>query len=239
MEGRPEEDPMPSLVKDLMTTPVVTVGPATPFKEIVARLTQHKVSAVPVVDDAGLVLGVISEADLLLKEEHPDPDADLPLLWTRRRRAEHDKAAATVARDLMTVAVVSIPPEATVAEAARRLHAARVKRLPVVDQRGRLVGIISRADLLKVFNRPDLAIRREIIEDVIVGEFMMDPARFFIRVHDGVAVLEGRVELRSLLPLLVRAVHGVEGVVRVEDRLAWDIDDRDAARPMISPWLRI
>jgi hypothetical protein len=68
---------------------------------------------------------------------------------------------------------------------------------------------------------------------------MMDPGRFFIRVHDGVAVLEGRVELRSLLPLLVRAVHGVEGVVRVEDRLAWDIDDRDAARPMISPWLRI
>jgi osmotically-inducible protein OsmY len=90
-----------------------------------------------------------------------------------------------------------------------------------------------------VFNRPDLAIRREIIEDVIVGEFMMDPARFFIRVHDGVVVLEGRVELRSLLPLLVRAVHGVEGVVRVEDRLAWDIDDRDAARVLTYPWLHL
>ena len=183
----------------------------------------------PVVDDDGLVLGVVSEADLLLKEAHPDPDADVPLIWTRRRRAEHDKAAAAAARDLMTVAVVSIPPEATVAEAARRMHAARVKRLPVVDQRGRLLGIISRADLLKVFNRPDLAIRREIIEDVIVGEFMMDPGRFFIQVHDGVVVLEGRVETRSLLPLLVRAVHGVEGVVRVENRLAYDVDDRDLA----------
>ena len=86
---------MRSLVKDLMTTPVVTVGPETPFKEIVARLATHRVSAVPVVDDDGLVLGVVSEADLLLKEEHPDPDADLPLLWTKRRRAEHDKAAAT------------------------------------------------------------------------------------------------------------------------------------------------
>ena len=229
---------MRSLVKDLMTTPVVTVEPTTPFKEIVARLTQHKVSALPVVDDDGLVLGVVSEADLLLKEAHPDPDADLPLIWTRRRRAEHDKAAAAAARDLMTVAVVWIPPEATVAEAARRMHAAGVKRLPVVDQRGRLVGIISRADLLKVFNRPDLAIRREIIEDVVVGEFMMDPGRFFIRVHDGVVVLEGRVEHRSLLPLLVRAVHSVEGVVRVENRLAYDLDDHDLGRPMASPWMR-
>ena len=211
---------MHSLVKDLMTTQVVTVGPATPFKEIVARLAEHKVSAVPVVDDAGLVLGVVSEADLLLKEEFPDPDADLPLFWTKRRRAEHDKAAAAVARDLMTVAVVSISPDATVAEAARRMHTAQVKRLPVLGEGGRLVGIVSRSDLLKVFNRPDEAIRREIIDEVIVGEFMMDPDRFFIQVHEGVAVLEGRVEQRSLLPLLVRAVRGVEGVVRVEDRLA-------------------
>jgi CBS domain-containing protein len=228
---------MHSLVKDLMTTPVVTVGPATPFKELVARLAEHKVSAVPVVNDAGLVLGVVSEADLLLKEEFPDPDADLPLLWTRRRRAEHDKAAGAVARDLMTVALVYISPDATVAEAARRLHTAQVKRLPVLGEGGRLVGIISRSDLLKVFNRPDQAIRREIIEEVIVGEFLMDPNRFFIRVQDGVVVLEGRVEQRSLLPLLIRAVHGVEGVVRVEDRLAYDIDDRDAEWVMTSPWM--
>jgi CBS domain-containing protein len=229
---------MRSLVKDLMTTPVVTVGPPTPFKEIVARLTTHRVSAVPVVNDAGLVLGVVSEADLLLKEEHPDPDPDLPLLWTKRRRAEHDKAAATVARDLMTVALVYISPDATVAEAARRLHTAQVKRLPVVDTRGRLVGIISRSDLLKVFNRPDRSIRREILDEVIVGQFMMDPDRFFIQVHQGVAVLEGRAERRSLLPLLIRAVHGVEGVVRVEDRLAYDVDDRDADPVMVSPWMR-
>jgi CBS domain-containing protein len=227
---------MHSLVKDLMTPQVVTVGPATPFKELVARLAEHKVSAVPVVDDAGLVLGVVSEADLLLKEEHPD--ADVPLFWTKRRRAEHDKAAGAVARDLMTVAVVSITPDATVAEAARRMHTAQVKRLPVLGEGGRLVGIISRSDLLKMFNRPD-AIRREIIDEVIVGEFMMDPNRFFIRVQDGVVVLEGRVEQRSLLPLLVRAVRGVEGVVRVEDRLAYDVDDRDAARVMASPWMRL
>lgn len=218
---------MHSLVKDLMAPQVVTVGPATPFKEIVARLAEHRVSAVPVVDDDGRVLGVVSEADLLLKEEFPEPDQDIPLFWTKRRRLERDRAAATTARDLMSIAVVSITPDATVAEAARRMHAAGVKRLPVVDKDGRLVGIVSRGDLLKVFDRSDQAIRREIIDDVIVGEFMMNPNRFFLHVDDGVVVLQGRVERHSLLPYVLRAVHGVEGVVRVENRLAYDIDDVD------------
>jgi CBS domain-containing protein len=216
---------MHSLVKDLMTTQVVTVGPATPFKEIVARLAEHRVSAVPVVDDARLVLGVVSEADLLLKEEFPEPDQDIPLFWTKRRRLERDKAAGSTARDLMSVVLVSISPDATVAEAARRMHRAQVKRLPVVGEGGRLVGIVSRSDLLKVFNRTDHAIRREIMDEVIVGEFMMDPNRFFIHVDDGVVVLQGRVERRSLIPYLVRTVHGVEGVVRVENRLTYDLDD--------------
>jgi CBS domain-containing protein len=216
---------MHSLVKDLMTTQVVTVRPATPFKDIVARLAEHRVSAMPVVDDAGRVLGVVSEADLLLKEEFPDPDQDMPLFWTKRRRLEREKAAGSTARDLMSVALVSISPDATVVEAARRMHRANIKRLPVIGEGGRLVGIVSRSDLLKVFNRPDRSIRREIMDDVIVGEFTMDPDRFFIHVDDGVVVLQGRVERRSLIPYLVRAVHGVEGVVRVEDRLAYDIDD--------------
>jgi CBS domain-containing protein len=216
---------MHSLVKDLMTTQVVTVGPATPFKDLVARLAEHRVSALPVVDDAGRVLGVVSEADLLLKEEFPDPDQDMPLFWTSRRRLEREKAAGSTARDLMSVALVSISPDATVVEAARRMHRANIKRLPVIGEGGRLVGIVSRSDLLKVFNRPDRSIRREILDEVIVGEFMMDPDRFFIHVDDGVVVLQGRVERRSLMPYLVRAVHGVEGVVGVEDRLAYDIDD--------------
>jgi CBS domain-containing protein len=193
--------------------------------EIVARLAEQRVSAVPVVDDAGLVLGVVSEADLLLKEEFPDPDPDIPLFLTKRRRLERGKAAGSTARDLMTVAVVSITPDATVAEAARRMHTAKVKRLPVLGEGGRLVGIVSRSDLLKVFNRPDQAIRREILDEVIVGESTMDPDRFFIHVDDGVVVLQGRVEQRSLIPWLVRAVHAVEGVVRVQDRLTYDIDD--------------
>ena len=118
------------------------------------------------------------------------------------------------------------------------MHTAKVRRLPVVDRSGRLVGIVSRGDLAKVFDRSDQDIRREIIGDVIVGEFRMAPSRFFLHVTDGVVVLQGRVERRSLLPYLVRAVQGVEGVVRVDNRLAYDLDDRDHDRLMTYPWIR-
>jgi CBS domain-containing protein len=226
-----------SLVRDVMTTEVVAVQPWTPFREIVNRLAEHRISAAPVLDAEGNVLGVVTEADLLLKQEHPDLELNVPLVWSRRRRLEREKAAAVVAGKLMTTPAVTVPPTATVTEAARRLHAAGVKRLPVVDEAGRLVGIVSRGDLLKVFTRPDDAIRREIMEDVIVGDFMMDPSRFFIHVDDGVVVLQGRVERRSLIPYLVRTAHGVEGVVRVEDRLTFDVDDHDPGMAIAYPWV--
>jgi CBS domain-containing protein len=226
-----------SLVRDVMTTEVVAVQPWTPFREIVNRLAKHRISAAPVLDAEGNVLGVVTEADLLLKQEHPDLELNVPLVWSRRRRLEREKAAAVVAGNLMTTPAVTVPPTATVTEAARRMHAAGVKRLPVVDEAGRLVGIVSRADLLKVFTRPDNAIRRDIMEEVIVGDFMMDPSRFFIHVDDGVVVLQGRVERRSLIPYVVRAVHGVEGVVRVEDRLTFDVDDHDPGMAIAYPWV--
>jgi CBS domain-containing protein len=219
---------MKSLVRDVMTTEVVTVEAWTPFRDIVARLTEHRISAVPVLDAEGNVLGVVTEADLLLKQEHPDLELNVPLAWSRRRRQERDKAAAVVAGKLMTTPAVTVPPTATVTDAARRMHAAGVKRLPVVDEAGRLVGIVSRADLLKVFIRTDEAIWRQIMDDVIVGDFMMDPSRFFIHVNDAMVVLQGRVERRSLIPYLVRAVHAVEGVIQVEVRLTYDVDDHDA-----------
>jgi CBS domain-containing protein len=228
---------MTSLVRDVMTTGVVTVEPWTPFREIVTRLAEHRISAAPVVDAEGNVLGVVTEADLLLKQEHADLEFNVPLAWNRRRRLEREKAAAVVAGELMTTPAVTVPPTATVTEAARRMHTAGVKRLPVVNEAGRLAGIVSRADLLKVFNRSDEAIWREIMDDVITGDFMMDPSRFFIHVDDGVVVLQGRVERRSLIPYLVRAVHGVEGVVRVEDRLTFDVDDHDPGMAIAYPWV--
>ena len=138
----------------------------------------------------------------------------------------------------MTAPAATVPPTATVTEAARRMHTARVKRLPVVDERGQLLGIVSRADLLKVFTRPDDAIRSEIINDVIVGDFMMSASRFLIQVDDGVVVLEGRSELSSLIPYLLRAIHHVEGVVRVENRLSFDVDDLNPGMPMTYPFMR-
>jgi CBS-domain-containing membrane protein len=225
-----------SLVRDVMTTEVVTAEPSTPFKEIAARLAQHRISAVPVVDAGRRVLGIITEADLLLKQEHPDPKADISLIWTRRRRRERAKAAAAVAGKLMTAPAATVAPTSTITEAARRMHTAGVKRLPVVDETGRLVGIVSRADLLKVFTRPDEAIRSQIISEVIVGDFMMDPSRLFIEVDDGVVLLQGKAERSSLIPYLVRAVQHVEGVVRVEDQLSFDVDDYDPA--IAFPWLR-
>jgi CBS-domain-containing membrane protein len=227
-----------SLVRDVMTTEVVTAERSTPFKEIASQLTQHRISALPVVDADRRVLGIVTEADLLLKQEHPDPKGTVPLIWTRRRRRERAKAAAAVAGKLMTTPAVTVPPTATVTEAARRMHTARVKRLPVVNERGQLLGIVSRADLLKVFTRPDEAIRSEIINKLIVGDLMMNPNRFLIHVNDGVVELEGKSELSSLIPYLVRAIHHVEGVVRVENKLSFDVDDLNPGMPMTYPFMR-
>jgi CBS domain-containing protein len=189
-----------SLVRDVMTTEVVTAEPSTPFKEIAARLAQHRISAVPVVDAARRVLGIITEADLLLKQEHPDPKADVSLIWTRRRRRERAKAAAAVAGKLMTAPAATVAPTSTITEAARRMHTAGVKRLPVVDETGRLVGIVSRADLLKVFTRPDEAIRSQIISEVIVGDFMMDPSRLSSRSTTGWSSFRARPNAAALSP---------------------------------------
>jgi CBS domain-containing protein len=230
---------MTSFVRDVMTTEVVTVEPWTPFTEIVTQLAEHRISAAPVVDPESNVLGIVTEADLLLKQEHSELELNVPLAWNRRRRLEREKAAAVVAGQLMTTPAVTVPPTATITEAARRMHTAGVKRLPVVNEAGRLVGIVSRADLLRVFIRSDEAIWREIMDDVIVRDFMMDPSRFFIDVVDGMVVLQGRVERSRLIPFLVRAVHGVEGVVRVEIRLTFDVDDRDADLATTYPFMRI
>jgi CBS-domain-containing membrane protein len=142
------------------------------------------------------------------------------------------EVVAVLAGQLMTAPAITVRPTATIAEAAQLLHDAGVQRLPVVDETDRLVGIVSRADLLTVFTRPDRAIESEIMDEIIVDDFGMAPSRFVVHVDDGVVVLQGRTERRSLIPDLVRAVHGVEGVVRVEGRLTFDLDDGDAGKAM-------
>jgi CBS-domain-containing membrane protein len=186
-----------------MTRDVACAREDTPFKELVRLLASWRVSAVPVVDSRGRVLGVVSEADLSKPEQPARPVARL--LSVRRRRRERAKAEATVAAELMTRPAVTVDPQATVTEAARRMHRAGVKRLPVVDVVGRLVGIVSQVDLLTSFLRPDEELRREVVEDVIFGDLLMAPDRFDVDVQDGVVTLQGRCERRSLIPTVVRA----------------------------------
>jgi len=226
-----KEIPMRRRVKEVMTTNVATVGEHAPFKQIVRILAERRVSALPVLDAAGRVVGVVSQADLLHKEEFPGGPDDRWRIEHRRRRTARAKAAGDTAAELMTAPAVTVGPEASVAEAAKLLERHGIKRLPVVNEAGRLVGIASRADLLKVFLRSDEDIRREIREDVLLHTMWVDPSTFTVDVRDGVVTLAGPLEFRSLIPIAVRLVHGVDGVVDVVDRLWFEVDDtRDELR---------
>jgi len=212
-------------VEDVMTSEVICARPSTSYKELVRLLTERNVSAVPVVDDQRHVLGVVSEADLILKQGQAADLVQRSLLTSKRRRAERLKARGGTAAELMTWPVVTIGPGAGVAEAARLLRKHRIKRMPVTDPAGRLVGVVSQSDVLKVFLRPDEEIRRQVVDQVVIRDLVLDPERLQVTVRDGVVLLEGTCERRSLVPNLVRAVAGVEGVVRVENRLGFDVDD--------------
>ena len=143
-----------------MTSPVVWVKKDAPYKEIAARLRENRVSAFPVLDDEGKVIGVVSEADLLTKEALDGGYDGMPGMITGLlRRQEQGKARGTTAADLMTHPAVTISPDAAVEDAARLMYRKKIKRLPVVDSDGHLIGILSRADVLSVFDRSDHEIR--------------------------------------------------------------------------------
>jgi CBS domain-containing protein len=212
-------------VKDVMTREVICARPSTPYKELVRLLAERHISAVPVVDDEGHVLGVVSEADLILKHEQPSDAFQRFMLASRRQRLEHLKARGGTAAELMTWPVVTVGPEADVAEAARLLRKRLIRRMPVVDSGGRLVGIVSHSDVLKIFLRADQEIRSEIVDQVLVGGLLAGREHIKVSVRDGVVLLEGDCERRSLIAVLTRAVAGVEGVVGVENRLGFRVDD--------------
>jgi CBS-domain-containing membrane protein len=208
-----------------MTRDVVTVDEHTPFKEITQLLADCHISAMPVLDPDARVVGVVSEADLLRKEEFPQGPPGARLFEGRRRRATRAKATGDTAVELMTAPAITVGPDASVAEAARRLHRHHIKRLPVLDPAGPLVGIVSRADLLKVFLRSDDQIARDVRHDVLQRALWVDPDTIDVEVRDGVVTLTGRLERRSLVPITVSLVYGVDGVVEVVDRLGFEVDD--------------
>ena len=174
-------------------------------------------SACPVITDAGKVVGVVSEADLLYKVADPSPPSGLiRLRWKLR---EESKVNAITAGQLMTSPAVSIQPTAPVAIAARVMQERRVRRLPVVARDGLLIGIVSRTDLLSVYERPDGDIRDEILREIIAREFRLDPAEFEVTASSGVVTLAGRLARLDTAVALLSRVRHAEGVVAIRDRL--------------------
>ncbi len=217
---------MTSAVKDLMTTDVVTIGETASYKDIVTAMRERRVSACPVVDAAGRVVGVVSEADLLPKEVGPEPFAGPGRsLRASGRRGERAKAAGATAAELMSTPPVTISPDASVADAARLMYERGMKRLPVVTSTGQLAGMVSRIDLLSVFTRPDSQIRDEVMQRVIAGEFALDPDAFAVTVTSGIVTVTGQVEGSAVARPLIDAVRHVDGVIDVQDRVSYPAED--------------
>ncbi|MFG3063697.1 CBS domain-containing protein [Streptomyces sp. NPDC048231] len=208
----------PHHVDDVMTHSVVAVGRAAPFKDIVRLMEQWQVSALPVLEGEGRVVGVVSEADLLSKEEFRDTDPDR---YTQRQRlSDLAKAGAMTAEELMSAPAVTVRPGSTLAQAARIMARLGIKRLPVVDGEGMLEGVVSRADLLKVFLRPDNDIADEVRRDVVDILFQAPAEPVHVMVTEGVVTLTGKVPDAALIPVAVRLARAVEGVVDVDCHLS-------------------
>jgi CBS domain-containing protein len=213
---------MEPTVKDVMTTRVVSVTEDASFRTMAAALRKYRVSAFPVLDDGGKVIGVVSEADMLAKEALKSEPQGMPgMIAGLLRRKEHQKARGTTAGDLMTRPPVTVTPDDALERAARLMYIRKVKRLPVIDANDHLVGIIGRSDLLAVFDRPDVETRQEILDQVLRSDLRTDPAAFTVVVKDGIVTLEGEAETSEFGHDIVQRVRHVPGVVAVRDRLGY------------------
>jgi len=212
-------------VADVMTRRVATVTEETTYKQIVETLTKNGVSAVPVVDLDQHVIGVVSEADLLHKVDIAGLEPHGWPLERKRTRIAREKANADFAGDLMTVPPITVTESDSVAVAARLMDTEQVKRLPVVDSEGRLVGIVSRSDLLRPYLRTDEGLREEISQGVLLRTMWMDPREFTVAVDQGIVTIRGEVERSSSIPILIGIIRSVPGVVDVIERVSSRLDD--------------
>ncbi|MFJ4201164.1 CBS domain-containing protein [Streptomyces sviceus] len=228
----------------LMVEDVITVDRDTPFKEVARLLGEHHISGLPVVDEDDRVLGVISETDLMLRQAR-GPAAPSALGRLRLRvRGTAAKSRARTAEGLMTAPAVTVRADATLPEAARLMARRRVERLPVVDEEDRLVGIVTRRDLLEVFLRADDDIRRAVEQEVLLNTLWLAPQNITVLVRDGVVTLAGELERRSEKSIALRTTGRVDGVVGVVDHLSYRIDDtrlqpaEQALHGVADDWLR-
>jgi CBS-domain-containing membrane protein len=209
-------------VADVMTAGAVSVEEGTPFKEIVDLMEAHHINAVPVVDSFDRVLGVVSSADLVPKIEFSGTGDQAHLFESRKHRQAREKSTATAAAELMTAPALTVLPQTSLVEAAKIMETAGLKRLPVVNDLGHLVGMVTRSDLLKVYLRSDADLRREIVDEVLTG---LEPVEVTVEVDDGVVTLLGELDRRSTVTATVRHVEKVAGVVDVINDLSYRNDD--------------
>jgi CBS domain-containing protein len=211
-------------VADVMTTSVHIAGAHTPFKLLVRLIEENRVSAIPIVDQQGMPIGIVSEADLLMKERRSDLERQ-DLVHTRKRREQRTKADGVVASELMTSPPITVPMTATLPETARLMQERNVRRLVVVDSSGRIAGIVSRSDLLQVFLRTDEELRRE-VKDVLIPAVLLEAtSTVHVEVRWNVVTLSGEVDRRSDAAMLARMTGDIDGVVSVIDRLTYRWDD--------------
>jgi CBS domain-containing protein len=226
-DQKPTRRPIRLKVGDVMSRDVVTISVDTPFKQIEQLMSEQHISALPVLSDEGALVGVVSEADLLLRTEAA---ADDPGGWRHDARERKSKSLAQTAAGLMTAPAVSVTQDLPLAAAARLMRKRNVKRLPVVDG-DRLVGIVSRADVLKSYLRTDADLRADVVEGVIRGSMWLDPSGFDVTVDEGVVRIHGELDRRSDVDILTRLILGVEGVIDVDPSLTSRFDDRGVAPP--------
>jgi CBS-domain-containing membrane protein len=215
-------------VGEVMTRDVISVRYFTPYKDIVRILLEHDISAVPVFDEYGQLAGVVSEADLIEKDAHQTGKYPEPWeLLTRRGRSVQAKVRGTTAAGLMSSPAITVDRAAGLAEAARLMRKHAVKRLPVVDEHGVLVGIVSRADLLTPYLRPDPDLREEVVREVLVRQMCIDPLAVEVTVHDGAVTLTGEMESDYVIEDTVQLTRELDGVVVVVNNLRLAVRGHD------------
>jgi CBS domain-containing protein len=214
---------------DVMTADVVAVGQEASLKDVAAILAERRISGLPVINEQRSVLGVISEADILVKERGPEPHHGGLIGWLLEGGlADEEKLAARTAGEAMSAPAITIGAERHISEAARLMLENGIKRLPVVDSDGKLAGIVARADLVHAFARPDAEIEREIREEVVRQTLWIEDEKLDVKVERGEAPLSGQVEGKSDAGLLPRFVARVPGVISVRSTLTSMWDDRKA-----------
>jgi CBS domain-containing protein len=209
-------------IEDVMTREVLTVRAETSLQEAAEMLARHRISGLPVVDADDHVVGVLSEGDILFKERGEARKKGLVERWLEASVPEIvSKDKARTVSEAMSTPVVTIGPRRPLAEAANTMIDEGVKRLPVVDDDGQLLGIVTRADLVRAFVRSDAEIAREIRDDVIFRALWIAPESIEVVVKDGDVRLTGEVETKADGELLPQFVQRVPGVVSVQSKLRW------------------